>query len=144
MSDYRTVISPDGTMGWALTDGALTEDATLETAVLISLFTDARAEAGQVAAGDDPRGWWGDTLADDPREATGSRLWLLEREPLTRETLRQAEEYAEAALQWLITEGLASAVRATATRSGDALGLDVEISRPEGVERYTYSDLWGF
>ncbi len=56
-------------------------DAGLETAVIISLFTDRRAgENDELPATEtDRRGWWGNTLQDADDEI-GSKLWLLCRE----------------------------------------------------------------
>ena len=65
----------------------------IETAVLISLFADARSEEMEPR-----RGFWGDAL-DGSR--TGSRLWLLDRSKLVPETLRQFEDYVREALAWL-------------------------------------------
>ena len=50
----------------------------LRSAVLISLFTDRRAEPGDVPEGEDPRGWWADVLGEEG-DRIGSRLWLIDR-----------------------------------------------------------------
>ena len=59
----------------------LLADDSLYTAVVISLFTDARARAEDELPpeldGEDRRGYWGDGLEG---ESVGSRLWLLARE----------------------------------------------------------------
>lgn len=75
-------------------DDLITE-STLETAIIISLYTDARHE-GQ-------RGWWGDDYREDntPKIAE-SLLWTLLGQPTTDENVRLGKEYAEDALQWLI------------------------------------------
>ena len=52
-------------------------DEGLRSAILLSLFSDARAQPGDVAEDEDPRGYWGDALTEGDR--FGSRLWLLER-----------------------------------------------------------------
>ncbi len=77
----------------------------LETAILISLFTDRRASPDdEIPDGtSDPRGWWGDLGADVP---IGSRLWLLSRAKQTAETLQRANDYIIEALQWLIDDGV--------------------------------------
>lgn len=72
----------------------------LKSAVWMSLGTDRRAENDDVLPGGDgdKRGWWGDSFR--PRRI-GSRLWLLERQKITADTLLRAEEYAAEALAWL-------------------------------------------
>lgn len=107
----------------------LVMDDGLDTAVLLSLFTDRRAEAGDEFSGD-PRGWWGDALAvtDDRPVAMGSRFWLLAREKQTVPVLRRAEAYARQALQWMLDDGVASALTATASNPQRGwLWLDVLI-----------------
>lgn len=81
-----------------------TEDG-LRTAVIISLFTDRRVEADdEIPDGsDDRRGWWADPTL-------GSRLWLLARAKETPDTLARARTYAAESLQWLIDDGMATAI----------------------------------
>lgn len=113
--------------------GDLAADHDIKTAVIVSLFTDRRAED------DDPlpdsaasrRGWWGDALnAMGARRRIGSRLWLLSREKQLSEVLQRAREYAEEALHWLIEDGVARSitVRAEIVQTG-MLGLAIEIER---------------
>ena len=71
----------------------------LESAALISLFTDGRVAVEELPQGEtDRRGFWGDALSQGTK--TGSRLWLLGREKKTPEVLRLHEDYAREALQW--------------------------------------------
>lgn len=74
----------------------------LHNMVYLSLFTDRRAEPGDVPPGEDRRGSVIDDLLD-PNDRFGSRLWLLGRKKLP-EVLRFAEFYAEEALNWMIPE----------------------------------------
>ena len=106
-----------------LTSGGLKATDSLQTAVLISLFTDRRAGPDDVLPEDagvqsllppDRRGWCGDALPETPGDKIGSRLWLLARAKQTEETRRRAIFYAEEALAWLIEDGLALAVTVTA------------------------------
>jgi len=128
-------------------DGAdLATDSGLETAVVISLFTDRRAEdTDQIPDGTaDRRGWWGDSFADDGGDRIGSRLWLLGREKQLPSVAKRAETYAKEALQWLIDDGISSRVTVVAefVRTG-VLGLSVEILRPVGTPlTFRFSNLW--
>ena len=83
----------------------------LATAVILSLFLDARARADDALpdGGTDRRGFWADTVAPAvERDRTGSRLWLLSREKTLPEVLRRAHDYAAEALRWLVEDGVAS------------------------------------
>ncbi|WP_413207965.1 phage GP46 family protein [Rhodospirillum sp. A1_3_36] len=130
-----------------VTDGGdLLLDGGLETAVTLSLFTDARADdddALPAGAGTDRRGWWGDALPMIDGYRLGSRLWLLSREKITARTLERAKHYAEEALAWMIPSGLAKAVTVTVDRTdSDGLGLHVTITRPDGEVSYRYDQVW--
>ena len=94
----------------------------LQTAVLLSLFTDRRADAHDVLpdGGDDRRGWWADAVADVPDDQHGSLLWLLRREKLLPGVAERARQYAEDALAWCIEDGIAAAVQ-----------VDVSLQRPD-------------
>lgn len=114
----------------------LATDPSLKTAVIISLFSDRRASADDVLpdAGADPRGWWGDSFADADGDQIGSRLWLLRRAKRVPETLSRAIEYAKEALAWMVDDGVASSVSATAEWFGDSgMALTVEIFRPSAA-----------
>jgi phage gp46-like protein len=129
--------------------GALAEDGGIETAVLISLFTDAQASLAELASGtnaDDRRGWWADAFAAPEGDRIGSKLWLLARAKQTPDTLERARIYAREALQWLIDDGIARDVEieATAPRAG-LLALTVTILRANSdlaATRYRFDAFW--
>ena len=79
----------------------------INAAIILSLFCDAREK--------NERGWWGDTLARDVYDEFGSRLWLLQRGKNTAETLRLTEDYARQSLTWMVRDGIATSVKASAT-----------------------------
>lgn len=122
-------------------------------AVLISLFTDARA------ADDDPlpdpqltdrRGWWGDAMNTAmPSDSVGSKLWLLEREKSRDDVVVRAKLYVEEALQWMIDEGVAITVAVTVEKQSVAgsgtliLAYQVEIKKPAGgTETFKFEQEW--
>jgi len=145
MSDIRTRWK-EFAGDWAILGPSLEEDEGLETAVTISLFTDARA--GENDPLPDPltgrRGWWGDAFADTPGDKIGSRLWLLSRSKQFQAALGEAEIYARESLSWLVEDGIARSVKVLAEISGDGLlGLAVEIARADQpVARYRFEGFW--
>lgn len=83
----------------------------IRTAVIISLFTDRRANDEELPENEkSKRGWWGDLFPDVEGDQIGSKLWLLSREKRTNETLNRAIDYAEEALGWMTDDGLADSV----------------------------------
>ncbi|WP_267248784.1 phage GP46 family protein [Yersinia sp. Marseille-Q5920] len=111
-TDIKTVWEVDKLLGdWQTGGGGLLDGNDLETAILISLFTDRLARSDDAIDSDDRRGWWGDTGSEYP---IGSRLWLLRREKLTTKVALKAEDYAAEALAWLINDGVVTAISANA------------------------------
>lgn len=161
MTDLALIWNADAFAGdLLLGDGRLATDDGMRTAILISLFSDARAADDEPLpeAGTDRRGWWGDgfarvagpdagTARDDNR--IGSLLWLLARSKVTTATLQQAQRACEDALDWLIRDGIASAVRVAVRAAvrdhglpADALHIAVEIDRPSGPSRQRHDFTW--
>lgn len=125
--------------------GALMTETTLQTAVIVSLLTDRRAELDDKLPFDvrsdrpipaDRKGWAGDAFGG---QRIGSRLWLLQREKQTTETLRRAEFYAREALQWLIDDEHITAIELTAawTNTG-RLGMTIRLLLPGGDTYETF------
>lgn len=110
-------------------DGTLLEGSPIQTAAYLSLFTDAPArESDPAPEGSERRGYWADAFAQD-ESPWGSRLWLVSFMTV-QEALAFAPGAAEEALAWMVREGLASSVSATAERHEDHMRLTVTIQRP--------------
>lgn len=131
----------NGTLDLSIAAGDLATDDGLETAVVISLFTDRRAASTDpLPTGEtDRRGCWMDATLDDlgtgqADAGIGSLLWLLNREKTLTSVLDRARQYAEQALAWLVSDKIAESVSVTAERLGQAgkdwLALSIQISRP--------------
>tara|TARA_R110000868_G_scaffold31325_2_gene114803 strand:- start:4174 stop:4662 length:489 start_codon:yes stop_codon:yes gene_type:complete len=141
MTDIRAVFIGDKMVSdYELDTGALLADAGLQTAVIISLFTDRRAEPDDTlpAEASDKRGWWGDAIAVQVNGRTveddriGSRLWLLSREKQLASVVERARQYCKEALAWLIEDGICERIDVTAeiVRTG-VLGVQIIIYRPQ-------------
>ncbi|MGY2163748.1 phage GP46 family protein [Pseudomonas tolaasii] len=105
----------------------------LTRAVLISLFTWRRAATDDVVDDGERFGWWGDSFPTVADDRIGSRLWLLRRVKLTRQTQLDAEFYAREALQWLIDDGHCSAIDVVSERLDDRrLNLRTQLTLADG------------
>lgn len=136
-----------------LAGGALDTHSGLRSAILISLFTDARAADAAILPeeGSDRGGWWGNdfggdvgaSFADpDEHNELGSKLWLLRRSKHTEQVLRDARQYVLEALSWLTRDGIASAVWVEVEGQGDRLAIAVTLDRPTGPARERYDFTW--
>lgn len=134
MPDITTFWPPGAAGGdWAMAGADLATGLDIQTAVVISLFTDREAGADDLIPDgtQDPRGWCGDAGGET---RIGSRLWLLDRAKATQQALSDARAYILEALQWLIDDGVASRVEATVSWIGaGALGAVVTVLKPDGA-----------
>ncbi len=105
----------DGIFDLVLEDGDLAVTDGLESAILVSLFSDARADESEVGDPRKRRGWIGDLTADQPDDRFGSKLWLYDQVRLTAATATGYRGDAEHALEWLVEDELATYVTASVT-----------------------------
>jgi phage gp46-like protein len=120
----------NGELDIAFGDGDVDIESGLETAVLISLFSDARCLPEELPKGEPSRrGFWGDILEKNSR--TGSSLWLLSRAKTTSETLEKLKESTKNALTWMVKDGLALSIEPFGEIvSSRQINFGVKISRP--------------
>jgi phage gp46-like protein len=113
----------------------INSDTSLESAILISLFTDKRVE-GQ-------RGTWFDSYeAELGNEELGSRLWLLDREKRVSEIPVRANEYAKEALRWLIQDGIVKSIQVDSYLDGqNLLAIPITVTKPDGIKTNFKFDL---
>ena len=147
MSDIAHSFDADTLSGdLAYANGLLGMDEGLKTAVLHSLFSDARvsADEAELVGSEDPRGWWGVTLGPVDDDSYGSRLWLLSREKQTDAVLKRALAYVEEALAWMIEDGLAESMEVEGEwRQDSALALLITLTMPSGeTESFEYDYPW--
>ncbi len=130
----------DGGIDLARNDaGQLVAEKGLETAVIISLLTDRRADVDDALpvptkngpVPPDRRGWAGDAF--DQQQRIGSRLWLLEREKQTEETRQRAIFYAREALEWMVEDGHVITIDVEAQWSSRGrLDMLIRLGLPDG------------
>lgn len=132
------------TFDFAKTSSDLKLDEGLRSAVIVSLFTDRRVSKEEVLLGQNQRGYWGDVLLEVQNDKWGSKLWLLEREKQTQETLTRAVEYAKEALQWMIDDEIAASIEVEASYPvAGFLSLEVFIQKPSGEKlNYAFDSEW--
>jgi len=156
MADIAIQWTPGQYRGdWAISGGALLQGYDLQNAVLISLFTDARAPDSWMPPpgwNGGRRGWWGDTFEAAPTDGgvplapLGSGLWLLSRRAKSDAgaLLIEAQQTCRTALQWLLDTGVAAVVDVRCQwQAPQRLGIAVRIVRPSGTaENFTFGWAW--
>lgn len=93
----------------------------LVEAALVTLHTDAPADEGDAVPDDETRrGYWGDTWR---RRPFGTRLWVIQRQPLTDRTAAAVENALADGFAWMTEDDAASSVEVSVvplSRSGFA------------------------
>ena len=150
MSDITTVWDTANSRGdWVIVPvspgapgGVLLSGSDLETAYLISIFSDRQAQPGDVIPDNtgDPRGWIGDAGQPYP---IGSRLWLLERAKQTPQTLNRAKTYVTEAVQWLLDDKVVArhVITVQWVKAG-MLGIWIQAYRPDGTKYPAFAWVW--
>jgi len=118
-------------------DGSsLLRDNGLETAVLISLFTDQRVAESELPPGHkSKKGWWGDAFLEKPGDKIGSKIWTFARGKLLPETAAAIQVRARQALEWMIEDGVALTVDVVATlRQEGFIEIVIQIARPDAED----------
>ena len=124
---------------------------TLQTAIILSIFTDKRAGIDDQLPLNETnrRGWVGnDFMPPAPgaaRDDWGTLLWLCYIGKVTGDVLAFAEFTCREGLQWLVRDGIASRVSVTAQWVGeraDRLAVRPQIYQPSQASP-VYDVLWG-
>lgn len=115
-----------------ISNGDLAPDDGLETAVMISVFTDKRVTEDELPQFErSKRGWWGDLLPVEPNDQIGSRLWTIQREKVLTNILRRSEELIKESLQWMLEDGVARSITVTSSYDeNNILIAETTIERP--------------
>ena len=131
--DLALPLAPDGlTADLAIVRGTPLIDDGLQTAVYISLFSDART-AGEA-------GWWGDVLGGP---SLGSRLWTLARAKLTPGIESIIAGYCREALSWMIENGIAESITPIITIiPPGTISIEVGITQPGNAKASEYRFTW--
>ncbi len=115
----------------------------LETALMISLFTDRRATNDEREIGEQ-RGWFGDLLGETEGDQIGSKIWLLGRAKFTTETNSFLNKYATDACQWMIDDGLVKDVSVEVERYDfETLAFKCAVTKNDGEKiPFKFSQYW--
>ena len=129
------------------TSFGLSSGVTISSAVLICLFTWRRADPGDPYTDGEVKGWWGDAVDVEADEAPiGSKLWTLQRAPLTAATQALAKKYATQALQPLVVQGLCARIDIAVgiDKTNATLPMTVKLYSSAGGQVYNqqFASIW--
>ena len=143
MIDIELIQDEQGYFDIDIESGDLKSEDGFDTAIYISLLTDARAPESKVAQPEHRRGWVGNSVSPVEGREIGGLLWLAEQRRLTIDTLNEVIDYAQKSLNWFVEDGLAKKVETTGEiipRTG--IELTVTITSFAGIVTNHYVQLW--
>lgn len=142
MQDVLIRANSDGLYDLVIEGNEFASAGGFETAIPVSLFTDARAPAALVAEPQNRRGWIGNLMTASTMRQLGSILWALDQTRITQETLNIARLEAQSALQWMVDDGVALGVLADVTRASQgSIVITIQITDTSNVVS-RYQTLW--
>lgn len=119
----------------ATTDG-------FDTAILMSIFVDARADISEVPIPENRRGWWGDLVSDIPDESTGSKIWLYYQARLTTIIANKLEDELYNCLLWFVKDNYLESITTSVSIIDDAVVLNFGLKRNNSETESRSYTLW--
>lgn len=143
MIDIKLTQDESGAYDLTIADGDFEGVDGFDTAINVSLFSDARAPQDRVSVPEKRRGWMGDLNSPVVGRLLGSLLWLLKQRRLTQDTLNDAVSFANDALNWFVQDGIAQNVTVTgAIVPRQGIALTIVITTLDGRTDTHYVPLW--
>jgi phage gp46-like protein len=123
-----------------ITDGDFTGVVGFDTAINVSLLTDARAI--NIPTPGLRRGYVGDILTSEIGRSLGSTLWTFSQARLTTEIKNEIRISAEQSLNWMVEDNIAKAVSVSVSHTGSrTVVVLIEITTNEGKNQQ-YEVIW--
>lgn len=142
-TDIAMVQDETGYFDIAIEGADLKSTEGLDTALYVSIYTDARATENQIKIPENRRGWLGNVASPVEERQLGGYFWMLEQRRLTQETLNAAIDYARQSLAWMDEDGICERVDVTGEIiSLEGIRLKIDIITLDGLTETRYLRLW--
>lgn len=143
MSDVKLYFDEEtDSYDFKIVDGDIEVEDSMDTALIVSLFSDARADASEVSASNLRRGWWGSEVSDISKDNFGSKLWLLSQARQTPTTLNKGINYARLALGWLTQLKYSKLIDVTGTFIQNGININIKITNYNSETESKAYKLW--
>jgi len=121
-------------------NGDIPVDQALDTAILMSIYEEVRANSSEIAVDNLRRGWIGNEST--PGFEQGSKMWMFEQERITTSMLAELGTVINNGLKWLIDDIIAVSTSANALLKNSEIVAETIFERPSGkIERKLFT-LW--
>lgn len=120
-------------------EGDIESEDAFDTSIIVSLFTDARADESEVPTPEDRRGWIGNL---GQTFQIGSKLWMYSQSRSNDRTAQGVRSEVQSALKFFVDDGFVKSIEVIATPIENGIGFEVSINRYSSKVDTKYFELW--
>lgn len=139
-TDIRITQNALGVWDFNLTpEGDLDNGDFLDSSITYALLGEQRASISEVAIAEHRRGWIGNEGADFEN---GSKIWIYHQSRLTRTTINGIKDAALSALNYFVSDGIATKIDVDVLIENNSLLLKVDIFVSSSKVETKFFTLW--
>ena len=140
ITDIKLIATEVGDYDISFIKGDIELTSTIDTALLMSIYCERRADFSEVALSKYRRGWCGNVLLYDLLFEIGSKLWLLKQSRVIPHNLERAKRYALEALQWMIAKDIFDKIFVnTSYGSANDMLINIKTVKSNNTKEYSLS-----
>ena len=109
--------------------GDIKKTDSLDTALLMSVFCEKRADESEVINVDRRGGDWSNALNDVQDYEIGSKLWLLNQSRSSQENILLGKNFIEEGLNWLIDDNIVKSILVNQSKDNRKFIYNIEIEQ---------------
>lgn len=142
-NDFMLALDEEGIFDLVVSNGTVQTISSFDTALLMLVFCERRANAAEVPLAQYRRGWLGNEILFDDGFEIGSKLWLAYQERWTEEILQKCVGYLQDASQWLVDNGHLKTISVSGQLTGiDGFAIKLDYVTVDGQVDSRYYGLW--
>jgi phage gp46-like protein len=126
----------------SFTKGDFTLTNGLDTALLMSVFGEKRADVSEVPTPELQRGWWGNLFNDVLNYEYGSKLWLLDQARATQEKINDGVAYLQEGLNWLKEDNYVDQIFVDGDSLKNGVNFSIKLFRSQSIIGNYVAELW--
>lgn len=120
--------------------GDIETSQSLDTAILMSILAEVRAEPSEMPESHRRRGWIGNESTEGIE--MGSKMWLFEQARVTGSNLSELSVIINNSLRWMIEDNIAIDTAANAFFRSNVVQVEITIVRASSTVERRFFELW--
>jgi phage gp46-like protein len=142
ITDLRMQLTDQGYYDLVISNGTFETISGFESAILMSLLPERRADSSEISQPQKRRGWIGNEMNDLVNSEIGSKLWLLAQARLTQDSVNKAVDFARLGLQWFIDDGYTERIDVTGQIKNNSIILTIIFINENDIITKIGFDIW--